>query len=108
MHDYQLTTIGNALKYYGYSFNSNDEAELAKTRELLLASAKPHLFGITSDYQPPMRNGDAWLAWPGPATPAAPRDLPEIEYVHRQGRRRDLGRFLRRAEGSAEQEGRYA
>ena len=24
VHDYQLTTIGNALKYYGYSFNSID------------------------------------------------------------------------------------
>ncbi len=24
VHDYQLTTIGNALKYFGYSFNSVD------------------------------------------------------------------------------------
>jgi spermidine/putrescine transport system substrate-binding protein len=30
VHDYQLTTIGNALKYFGYSFNSNDEKELAE------------------------------------------------------------------------------
>ena len=51
VHDYQLTTIGNALKYYGYSFNSNDEKELAEAEKLLIA-AKPHLFGINSDYQP--------------------------------------------------------
>lgn len=81
VHDYQLTTIGNALKYYGYSFNSNEEAELAKARELML-SAKPHLFGITSDYQPPLRNGDAWLAvaWTGDAKQLH-KDIPEIEYV---------------------------
>lgn len=81
VHDYQLTTIGNALKYYGFSFNSNDEGELAKARELML-SAKPHLFGITSDYQPPMRNGDAWLAvaWTGDAKQLH-KDIPEIVYV---------------------------
>ena len=38
VHDYQLTTIGNALKYYGYSFNSNDEKELADAEKLLIAS----------------------------------------------------------------------
>ena len=60
VHDYQLTTIGNALKYYGYSFNSSKPDELAKAEELLL-EAKPHLFAINSDYQPAMRNGDAWM-----------------------------------------------
>jgi spermidine/putrescine transport system substrate-binding protein len=81
VHDYQLTTIGNALKYYGYSFNSNDPAELAKAEELLL-KAKPHLFGINSDYQPSIRNGDAWMsvAWTGDAIQLA-RDMPEIKYV---------------------------
>lgn len=66
VHDYQLTTIGNALKYFGYSFNSLDHGELAKAEDLLLR-AKKHLFGITSDYQPPLRNGDAWLSmcWTG-------------------------------------------
>ena len=29
VHDYQLTTIGSALNYYGYSFNSVDPGELA-------------------------------------------------------------------------------
>ena len=81
VHDYQLTTIGNALKYHGHSFNSNDEAELGRARELLL-SAKPHLFGITSDYQPPLRNGDSWLAvaWTGDAKQLH-KDIPEIVYV---------------------------
>jgi spermidine/putrescine transport system substrate-binding protein len=81
VHDYQLTTIGNALKYFGYSFNSIDEKELGQARELLL-SAKPHLFAITSDYQPAMRNGDAWLtlAWTGDAKQMH-KDIPEIVYV---------------------------
>jgi len=81
VHDYQLTTIGNALKYYGYSFNSNDEKQLGEAEKLLLA-AKPHLFAITSDYQPAMRNGDAWLAiaWTGDAKQLH-KDIPAITYV---------------------------
>jgi spermidine/putrescine transport system substrate-binding protein len=81
VHDYQLTTIGNALKYYGYSFNSNDEKELAEAEKLLL-DTKPHLFAITSDYQPAMRNGDAVLAvaWTGDGKQLH-KDLPEIVYV---------------------------
>ncbi|MDP4032311.1 MAG: spermidine/putrescine ABC transporter substrate-binding protein [Pseudorhodobacter sp.] len=81
VHDYQLTTIGNALKYYGYSFNSIDPAELAEAEKLLIA-AKPHLFAITSDYQPSMRSGDAWMTicWTGDGKQMN-RDMPEIEYV---------------------------
>jgi spermidine/putrescine transport system substrate-binding protein len=81
VHDYQLTTIGNALKYFGYSFNSNDEKELADAERLLLA-VKPHLFAISSDYQPAMRNEDAWMSicWTGDATQMN-RDMPEIRYV---------------------------
>lgn len=81
IHDYQLTGIGNALKYFGYSFNSVDPAELAKAEELLIAT-KPHFFAITSDYQPPIRSGDAWIAmaWTGDAAQLN-RDLPEIQYV---------------------------
>ena len=81
VHDYQLTTIGNALKYYGHSFNSLDEKELAEAEKLLL-DAKPHLFAINSDYQPSMRSGDAWLtvAWTGDANQLH-RDMPEIIYV---------------------------
>jgi spermidine/putrescine transport system substrate-binding protein len=81
IHDYQLTGIGNALKYYGYSFNSVDTAELAKAEELLI-DAKKHFFAITSDYQPPMRNKDAWIAmaWTGDAVQLN-RDIPTIQYV---------------------------
>ena len=81
VHDYQLTTIGNALKYFGYSFNSIDPKELAQAEELLL-KAKPHLFAITSDYQPALRNGDAWagVCWTGDATQLH-RDMPEMQYV---------------------------
>jgi spermidine/putrescine transport system substrate-binding protein len=81
VHDYQLTTIGNALKYYGYSFNSIDQKELADAEKLLL-DAKPHLFAISSDYQPSMRSGDAWMTicWTGDGKQMN-RDMPEIEYV---------------------------
>lgn len=81
VHDYQLTTIGNALKYYGYSFNSVDPNELARAEELLL-KVKPHLFAINSDYQPSMRSGDAWLTvcWTGDAKQMN-ADMPEIQYV---------------------------
>jgi spermidine/putrescine transport system substrate-binding protein len=81
VHDYQLTTIGAALKAFGYSFNSVDPAELAKAEELLLAT-KPHLFAISSDYQPSMRSGDAWMTicWTGDGKQLN-RDMPEIAYV---------------------------
>ena len=81
VHDYQLTTIGNALKYFGYSFNSVDPKELADAEELLL-KAKPHLFAINSDYQPSMRSGDAWMSmcWTGDGSQLH-RDMPEMVYV---------------------------
>lgn len=81
IHDYQLTAIGNALKYYDYSFNSVDPKELADAEKLLI-EVKPHLFAITSDYQPSMRNGVAWLTmcWTGDAKQMN-RDLPEIQYT---------------------------
>ncbi|MEM8812376.1 MAG: spermidine/putrescine ABC transporter substrate-binding protein [Pseudomonadota bacterium] len=81
VHDYQLTTIGNALKYFGYSFNSIDEAELAEAEKLLI-EVKPHLFAISSDYQPAMRSGDAWLTmcWTGDGKQMN-SEVPEIAYV---------------------------
>ncbi len=81
IHDYQHTSIGNALVYHGYSFNSVDAAELAKAEELLIA-VKPHLFAITSDYQPPMRAEDAWVAmtWTNDGAQLH-ADIPDIEYV---------------------------
>ena len=81
VHDYQLTTIGNALKYFGYSFNSVDPNELADAEKLLL-EVKPHLYAISSDYQPPLRNGDAWMSmcWTGDGKQLN-TDMPEMQYV---------------------------
>ncbi|MCJ8300147.1 MAG: spermidine/putrescine ABC transporter substrate-binding protein [Pseudomonadales bacterium] len=81
LHDYQLTTIGAALCALGHSFNSIDAKELAAAEALLIES-KPHLFAITSDYQPGMRSGDGWMSicWNGDATQLK-RDIPEMEYV---------------------------
>ena len=81
VHDYQLTTIGGALCALGYSFNSIDARELAEAEALLIKS-KPHLFAITSDYQPGMRSGDAWMSicWNGDATQLN-NDMPEMHYV---------------------------
>jgi spermidine/putrescine transport system substrate-binding protein len=81
VHDYQLTTIGNALKYFGYSFNSVAENELADAEKLLL-EVKPHLFAINSDYQPSLRNGDAWMSmcWTGDGKQLN-TDMPEMAYV---------------------------
>ncbi len=81
VHDYQLTTIGNALKYFGYPFNSVDPKELADAEKLLI-DVKPHLWAISSDYQPSMRNGDAWMTmcWTGDGSQLH-RDIPEIKYA---------------------------
>ena len=81
VHDYQLTTIGAALCALGYSFNSIDAGELAEAEKVLIDS-KPHLFAITSDYQPGMRSGDAWMSicWTGDGKQLN-SDLPEMAYV---------------------------
>jgi spermidine/putrescine transport system substrate-binding protein len=81
VHDYQLTTIGNALVALGYSFNSIDAAELAKAEELLI-KVKPHLYAINSDYQPSMRATDAWMTmcWTNDGAQLN-RDMPEIQFA---------------------------
>ncbi|MGY4531720.1 spermidine/putrescine transport system substrate-binding protein [Pseudomonas sp. TE3786] len=81
VHDYQLTAIGNALKSFGYSFNSLDEKELADAEKLLI-EVKPHLFAINSDYQPSMRSGDAWMSmcWTGDGSQLH-RDLPNLQFT---------------------------
>lgn len=81
LHDYQLTTIGGALCALGYSFNSIDAKELGEAEALLIKS-KPHLFAITSDYQPGMRSTDAWMSicWNGDGTQLK-NDMPEMDYV---------------------------
>lgn len=81
VHDYQLTTIGAALCAHGFSFNSIDPDELAKAEKLLIDS-KPHLFAISSDIQPSLRSGDAWMAicWTGDGKQLN-TDMPEMQYV---------------------------
>ncbi|AWI57854.1 polyamine ABC transporter substrate-binding protein [Sinorhizobium fredii] len=81
VHDYQLTTIGNALVSLGYSFNSIKPDELAKAEEVLI-KVKPHLYAINSDYQPAMRATDAWMTmcWTNDGAQLN-RDMPEIQFV---------------------------
>jgi spermidine/putrescine transport system substrate-binding protein len=81
IHDYQLTSIGNALLYFGHDFNSIDPKELADA-ERLLKQVKPHLFAVSSDYQPALRSGDAWLSmcWTGDGVQVN-RDHPDMHYV---------------------------
>ena len=81
VHDYQLTTIGNALVALGHSFNSVVPEELAKAEELLI-KVKPHLFAINSDYQPSMRSTDAWMTmcWTSDGAQLN-RDMPEIAFL---------------------------
>lgn len=81
VHDYQLTTIGSALRSLGFSFNSIKADELAKAEELLI-KVKPGLFAISSDYQPAMRANDAWvtMCWTNDGAQLH-RDIPEIAYV---------------------------
>ncbi|PYB75441.1 ABC transporter substrate-binding protein [Rhizobium wuzhouense] len=80
VHDYQLTTIGNALVALGHGFNSCQPAEL-EAAETLLMEVKPHLHSIDSDYQPAMRAGEAWLTmcWSNDAYQMS-RDSDEIVY----------------------------
>ncbi|MFK0206441.1 PotD/PotF family extracellular solute-binding protein [Agrobacterium sp. NPDC090283] len=79
--DHPLDTVGFALKYFGYSFNSINESELKKAEELLL-DTKPHLYAISSDFQAMIRSGDAHLAmcWSFDARQLR-RDMPEVEYI---------------------------
>ncbi|ACP21827.1 predicted PotD, Spermidine/putrescine-binding periplasmic protein PotD (plasmid) [Sinorhizobium fredii NGR234] len=81
VHDYQLTTIGNALVSLGFSFNSIKPDELAKAEEVLI-KVKPHLYAINSDYQPAMRATDAWMTmcWTNDGAQLN-RDMPEIKFV---------------------------
>ncbi|GLR53869.1 spermidine/putrescine ABC transporter substrate-binding protein [Shinella yambaruensis] len=81
VHDYQLTTIGNALVSLGFSFNSVKPEELAKAEELLIR-VKPHLYAINSDYQPSMRASDAWMTmcWTNDGAQLN-RDIPEIQFA---------------------------
>ncbi len=64
VHDYQLTTIGNALKSFGYSFNSNDEKELGEAEKAPVggeASSVRHQLRLSAVHAQRRRLGlDGW------------------------------------------------
>ena len=59
-------TVGMALKYHGFSYNSDKDSELAKARDLLL-KFKPNVGKITSTYKSDLTNANTWVAmgWNG-------------------------------------------
>lgn len=79
--DHQISTIGSAAVSMGYDPNTTDADELAEI-ETMLVDLKPHLWAISSDVQPPLRNGDTWasMAWTGDGVQVV-RDNPEYAYV---------------------------
>lgn len=79
--DHQISTIGSAAVAMGYDLNTTDEAELAEI-EAMLVELKPSLWAISSDVQPPLRNGDTWasMAWTGDGVQVV-RDNPDYVYV---------------------------
>jgi spermidine/putrescine transport system substrate-binding protein len=81
VHDQQLTTVGSALVALGYDFNATEPDRLAEAEALLLG-VKPHLYAITSDYQPGMRSGEAWMTmcWTNDGAQLN-RDMPEIRFA---------------------------
>lgn len=80
VHDYQLTAIGNALKYFGYSFNSTEPRELADAEALLL-KCRPYLRAISSLAVEEIQQG-AWMAmaWTGDAV-TLQKTYPSVRYV---------------------------
>lgn len=79
--DHQISTIGSAAVSLGYDLNTTDPDELAEIEQMLI-DLKPHLWAITSDVQPPLRNGDSWasMAWTGDGVQVE-RDNPDFKYV---------------------------
>jgi len=76
-----LALIGSALKFYGYSFASNDEKELAEA-ELLLLDVKGHLLAVTDNPEPALRSGEAAVAMAGTGdAKRLHKDIPTIAYV---------------------------
>jgi len=79
--DDPILLVGNALKFYGYSFDSLVEKELAEA-EILLLDAKAHLLAVADNPQPGLRSGDAWLAMAGTGDALLlHREVPGIEYI---------------------------
>ena len=75
-------TLGAALKYLGYSFNSTDPDQLQKAKDLLIRQ-KPLIKAYSSAQAEQMLlSGDAWLVhnWSGDIYRVASED-PNIKYV---------------------------
>lgn len=79
--DHQISTIGSAAVALGYDLNTTDPDELAAI-EAMLSELKPSLWAISSDVQPPLRNGDTWasMAWTGDGVQVV-RDNPDYAYI---------------------------
>lgn len=79
--DHQISTIGSAAVAMGYDLNTTDPDELAAI-EAMLSELKPSLWAISSDVQPPLRNGDTWasMAWTGDGVQVV-RDNPDYAYI---------------------------
>ena len=60
MVDDMFDTIGAALQYLGYSYNSVNQTELDEARDLLLAQ-KPFLLAYESTPRPLVESAEAWL-----------------------------------------------
>jgi spermidine/putrescine-binding protein len=82
MLDDMRETLGLALKYLGYSYNSENPEELQKAKELLIKQ-KPLVKAYTSSQSENLLlSGDAWLThnWSGDVYRVAVED-PNIKYV---------------------------
>lgn len=79
--DHQISSIGSAAVALGLDFNVQDAQGLSEVADYLMGM-KSSLFGITSDVQPGLRNGDSWMsiAWTGDGVQVV-RDNPGFKYV---------------------------
>ena len=102
VHDYQLTTIGNALKYFGYSFNSQRREAAGRRRE---AAARGQAASLRDQFRLSAVDAQRRCLDVGVLDGrcgAAPSRHSGNAVCARQGRRRDLDRLLCDPEGRAE------
>lgn len=78
--DHQISSIGSAAVALGLDFNDISEAGMKQVADLI-RGMKSKLFGITSDVQPGIRQGDSWMtiAWTGDGVQTV-RDNPDLKY----------------------------
>ncbi len=81
MLEEMMEVIGAALKYLGYSFNSDDENELKEAEELLLQNKK-HLMAYDAWPKHILLQEEAWIAqvWSGDSWYFR-SEMPNIEWV---------------------------